>query len=254
MAQLYIGLSGFSYPTWKGEGRFYPADVPATKFLQYYTTRYNALEMDGTFYKNPTENSVAEWIKKTPDHFKFSFKMHQRVSHHTRLKAEGIEAVKFMLSRLVPMAKADRLGPLLIQLPPNFKRHDERLLTFLEQLPQDFGDIDGGSSEDKVRWGMEFRNEGWNVEEVEEMLRKFNVGWVASDMDEQDAQRRDTGPYIQARLRKSEYSDEALMNWANYFSAALQRGKDCYVYCKHEDEGSPWIWADFLLKHVRPSS
>ena len=248
---FYVGLSGFSYPTWKGEGRFYPPDVPATKFLQYYTTRYKALEMDGTFYKNPTENSVAEWIKKTPDHFKFSFKMHQRISHLTRLKPESIEAVKFMLSRLVPMAKADRLGPLLIQLPPNFKRNDERLVTFLEQLPKDLSSIEGGSADLQVRYGMEFRNESWNCAEVEEILRKYGINWVASDMDAMDAQRRDTGPYIHARLRKSDYDDKALLDWAEYFSAALANGKDCYVYCKHEDEGSPWIWADFLLEHVK---
>ena len=250
MATFYVGLSGFSYPTWKGDGRFYPPDCPATKFLQYYTTRYQALEMDGTFYKNPTENSVVEWIKKTPDHFKFSFKMHQRVSHLTRLKPESIEAVKFMLTRIAPMAKADRLGPLLIQLPPNFKRNDERLTTFLEQLPQDLGGIEGGSAEYKIRWGMEFRNDSWNNDEVEAILRRFNINWVASDMDKLDAQRRDTGPYIHARLRKEEYSEEALCEWADYFKAALDRGKDCYVYCKHEDEGSPWIWADFLKKTI----
>lgn len=247
---LYIGLSGFSYPTWRGEGRFYPADVGPSKFMQYYTTRYHALEMDGTFYKNPTENSVSEWIKKTPDHFKFSFKMHQRVTHLTRLKPESIEAVKFFLSRLVPMAKEDRLGPILIQLPPNFKRNDERLSEFLDQLPMDMGGIEGGSSDLHVRYGMEFRNEGWNHDDVETLLRKHNVAWVASDMDSMDAQRRDTGEVIHARLRKAEYDDKALINWADYFKAAMDRGKDCYVFCKHEDEGSPWIWADFIKRYL----
>lgn len=253
MATFYVGLSGFSYPTWKGEGRFYPPDVPASKFLQYYTTRYKAVEMDGTFYRNPTEKSANDWLAKTPGHFKFSFKMHQRVSHLTRLKPESIESVKFFLTQLVPLAKADRLGPILIQLPPNFKRNDERLIGFLEQLPQDMSGLEKGSANEKVRYGMEFRNETWNNDEVEAILRKFGIGWVASDMDDLDAQRRDTGPYIHARLRKCAYDDAALLNWAKYFSTALEQGKDCYVYCKHEDLGSPWIWADFLLQHV-PSS
>jgi uncharacterized protein YecE (DUF72 family) len=248
MLQFYVGLSGFSYPTWKGEGRFYPPDVPASKFLQYYTTRYKALEMDGTFYKNPTENSVSEWIKKTPPHFKFSFKAHQRISHLTRLKEESIEAVKFLMTRLVPLAKEDRLGPLLIQLPPNFKRNDERLATFLNLVPKDFSSIEGGSPDLKIQWSFEFRNETWNNDEVEALLRQHNVIWVASDMENMDAQKRDTGPDIYARLRKAEYSDEALFKWADYFKAAMAKGKNCYVYCKHEDEGSPWIWADFLLK------
>ena len=250
MATFYIGLSGFSYPTWKGEGRFYPPDVPASKFLQYYTTRYKALENDGTFYKNPTENSVTQWIAKTPDDFKFSFKMHRRISHLSRLKPECIEGINYFLKMIVPMVKVNKLGPLLIQLPPNFKRNDERLSDFLALLPQDLGQIEGGSADLKVQWGIEFRNESWNVQEVEDLLRKYQVAWVASDMDEMDAQRRDTGHCIHSRLRKTDYDENALNNWADYFQAALDRGQDCFVYCKHEDEGSPWIWADYLQNRL----
>lgn len=246
--KFYVGLSGFSYPSWRGEGRFYPQEIGPSKFLAYYTSRYCALEMDGTFYKNPTENAVSEWIKKTPEHFKFSFKMHQRVTHLARLKPESLESVKFMLGRLLPLAKVDRLGPLLIQLPPNFKRNDERLGSFLAELPRDFGGVEGGSGDLKARYAIEFRNDTWNDPVVEGMLREQGIGWVAAETDDTGAQRRDTGPCAYARLRKSEYSEAALTEWAKYFRSLTESGKDVFVYCKHEDEGAPWVWADFLLR------
>ncbi|MEA2554068.1 MAG: hypothetical protein QOJ65_2244 [Fimbriimonadaceae bacterium] len=250
MATFHIGLSGFSYPTWKGEGRFYPPDVPAAKFLQYYATRYNAVEMDGSFYKNPTENSIVEWIKKTPDPFQFSFKAHRRVTHLSRLKPESIESINYMLPRMVPMAKQGRLGPFLVQLPPNFKRDDARLTEFLSKLPRDLSGVEGGSSDDKLKYAMEFRNDTWHSDEVETILRENGVGWVASDRDVMPAQKRDTADFLYARLRRSEYNPADLDPWADYFNNGLKAGKDCYVYCKHEDEGSPWIWADYLLTKI----
>ena len=248
MSNLHIGLSGFSYTAWRGEGRFYPQELGPSKFLEFYAGRYGVVEMDGTFYRNPTENAVSEWIRKTPDHFKFCFKMHQRVTHLGRLKPETLESVKFMLKRLAPMARADRLGPLLIQLPPNFKRNDERLTTFLEELPRDLANIEGGNENEKVCYAIEFRNDTWNAPEVEEILKAHDIAWVAADTDDSNAQRRDTAGCLYARLRKSEYDDKALDEWHSYVTAAMDRGKDCYVFCKHEDEGSPWVWADYLLK------
>lgn len=246
-----MGLSGFSYTTWKGEGRFYPADVPAAKFLNYYATRYGAVEMDGSFYKTPTENGIAEWIKRTPDDFQFSFKVHRRISHLARLKPECLEGVHYLLNRLSPMAKAGKLGSFLVQLPPNFKRNDERLQEFLEKAPTNLKQVEACADVDHpVRWSFEFRNDSWNDPEVEEILRRHGAAWVAADTDAAAAQRRGTAGHVYARLRRSEYDDARLDDWASYFQGHLDAGRDCFVYCKHEDEGSPWIWADYLLKRI----
>jgi uncharacterized protein YecE (DUF72 family) len=136
------------------------------------------------------------------------------------------------------MIQQKRLGPVLLQLPPNFKRNDERLNTFLEQVPR------------TVRWALEFRHESWQVPEVEELLRQHDVSWVAADTDESPAQIRDTAQFWYVRLRRSEYTEATLLEWAARFTDMARRGKDCFVYCKHEDEGSPWIWADRLVEFI----
>ena len=153
----------------------------------------------------------------------------------SRLKPEAIEPLQFMMKRLEPLG--GRLGPVLIQLPPNFKRDVERLRAFLGALPQ--------AAPWHRQWAVEFRHATWEDEEVETTLREHNVAWVAADTDAADAQRRDTADFGYARLRKSEYDLAALDSWKSYWAAT---DKTQFVFCKHEDEGSPWVWADYLLK------
>ena len=145
---------------------------------------------------------------------------------------------KVMLDCLAPLMKQSRLGPVLVQLPPNFTRDDDRLKTFLEQVPP------------TVRWAIEFRHESWHTTEIEELLRHYHVSWVAAETDESPAQIRDTAEFWYVRLRRSEYTEAALLEWAARFTDMARQGKECFIYCKHEDEGSPWIWADRLLKLV----
>jgi len=237
----WIGLSGYSYKPWQGEGRFYPVGLKQTEFLGFYAERYRAVEMDGTWYRMPSEKAVQEWNDKSPEIFRFSFKLHRQITHMSRLKLDSLESVTFMLKRLGPLAAAGKLGPLLIQLPPNMKRNDDRLGQFLANLPVA---IEGVQSLPRpLEWAVEFRHDSWNVTEVENIMRSHAVAWVAADTDETAAQRRDTGVSHYARLRRSDYSNEALQEWTRYFRGTE---KECYVYCKHEDEGAPWIWADAL--------
>ncbi|HEY3779459.1 MAG TPA: DUF72 domain-containing protein [Fimbriimonadaceae bacterium] len=236
MARLYLGLSGYSYKPWQGEGRFYPAELKQKQFLSYYAEHYPAVEMDGTWYRMPSEAGVQGWIEGSPSDFKYTFKAHRSISHIQRLKAECLESVKFQLKRLEPMEKAGKMGALFVQLPPNFKRNDERLKEFVTSLPEGHP------------YAIEFRNEAWFVPEVEAILRDAGVTWVSWDTEEVAGQRRDTGSFIYSRMRRETYTDDQLKSWADYFQAAMDKGKDCYVFFKHEDEGSPWVDADRLKK------
>jgi len=154
-------------------------------------------------------------------------------------KKDGYDFIKVMLNRLQPLAAANRLGPLLIQLPPNMKRDDNRLVAFLEQLPT------------SLRWAIEFRHESWHEPAIEALLQRFNVSWVAADTDERQADCRDTADFWYVRLRRSAYDEGTLEEWAGRFRKMVGLGKSCYVYCKHEDDGSPWIWADRLRELCR---
>ncbi|MBI1757569.1 MAG: DUF72 domain-containing protein [Fimbriimonas ginsengisoli] len=232
MGKLYIGLSGYSYKPWVG--RFYPEGTKAGDLLGYYAGRYPAVEMDGTWYRMPSEAAVQAWLGGTPEGFRFCFKAHRQVTHMARLKEAAVEPIKFQLKRLAPMRA--RLGPILLQLPPNSKRHDDRLASFLDRVRAEIPE--------QEQWAVEFRNDTWHAPEVEAILRDRNVAWVAADTDEADAQRRQTAGYLYARLRRSEYTRERLADWAAYFRGS---GVDAHVFCKHEDEGSPWEWADALV-------
>jgi uncharacterized protein YecE (DUF72 family) len=232
---IRVGLSGFSYKPWQGEGRFYPQDIKQKDFLQFYSSRYNAVEMDGTWYRMPTEAGVQGWLNSTPDDFQFCCKVHRDISHMRRLKPEAQESLKFMQERLAPLAKAGKLGPFLVQLPPNMKRNDERLSDFLAASPKEF------------RYALEFRNETWIADEVEAILREHNAAWVAAETDEATATKRDTADFAYVRLRKCEYEPGELRDWAAYFEGLK---KPVSVFLKHEDEGSPWIFADQLLENL----
>jgi uncharacterized protein YecE (DUF72 family) len=235
MAQIYIGLSGYSYKPWQGKDRFYPDGLKQAEFLGYYANRYKSVEMDGVWYRLPTVATVRIWAEQTPQDFTFSPKAHRQITHFKRLSAEALPVIYTMLDRLSPLAHRNKLGPILFQLPPNFMRDDTRLHEFLCGLPGDY------------RWAVEFRHESWRSPEVEDILRRHGVAWATVDTDDQQAESHDTARFWYIRLRRSEYSKLRLTKWANLLLEARKRGQDCYVYCKHEDEGSPWVWADQLL-------
>lgn len=244
MAQAHIGLSGYSYKPWQGPGRFYPPNLKQAGFLGYYATRYDTVELDGVWYRLPSEKAMADWLASTPPHFLFTPKVHRQITHRSRLKSEGYDFIRVMLGRLNALASAKRLGPLLIQLPPNLPRDEDRLAAFFEQLPTN------------VRWAIEFRHASWNDPAIAALLQRFNVSWVAADTDESPAECRDTADFWYVRLRRSAYNEQDLGQWAGRIRKMVGEGKSCYVYCKHEDEGSPWIWADRLreLCAIAPGS
>lgn len=238
MSRVHVGLSGYSYKPWQGEGRFYPPGLKQKEFLEFYASRYETVEIDATWYRMPSESSVRTWVDNTPDGFTFAFKAHRTITHIRRLKPECQEALQFMVQQLAPAFKARKVSSILVQLPPNMKVNAERLQQFLTDAPKELEGV-------PIPYALEFREDSWNVAAIEEVLSAHNVAWVAAETDETPAQKRDTAEFHYVRLRKSAYEQQDLKNWSDYFKAT---GKDCFVYCKHEDEGSPWVWADRLLE------
>lgn len=236
MASIHVGLSGYSYKAWRGLNRFYPATLKQSNFLPYYAARYNTVELDGTWYRLPSAGTVQAWLQDTPDTFVLSPKAHRQITHFKRLAPEALPILESMLQRLAPLSKRHKLGPILVQLPPNFKADLTRLTTFLAALPP------------LHRWAIEFRHQSWHTAEVEAVLRRHGIAWAAVDTDENEAQHRNTADFAYVRLRRSAYGLKDLQGWADQFKEKLKKGLDCYVYCKHDDEGSPWVWADQLTK------
>lgn len=237
MATLHIGLSGYDYKEWQGDGLFYEPSVKRANFLSAYASKFNSLEANGTFQRKPTEPTVEKWIAMTGSDFTISPKMVQNVSHFKRLNEEAIELAKEFVKVLEPLGKAGKMGPVFVQLPPNFKRNDEKLEAFLAAMP-------------KIRWAFEFRHELWNSQEVADLLAKYGAAFAAVETDEEDAQHFDTADFVFARLRRLTYTDEQLQSWAKILKAHLANGKECFVYCRHKDTVEPWKWGERLRELV----
>jgi len=231
---LYVGTSGYAYSEWKGEGLLYPPKLKKDDFLNYYASRFNSLESEQTFYGIPKEATIEKWLAAFPDGFKVSPKLLQSVTHFARLKAASIPKVEAFVRDLEPIEKVVKLGPILIQLPPDLSRNDELIDTFLAGIPH----------REALLWAVEFRNESWHTPEVEAILRRHNVAWAMVETDEAQAQIRDTARHVYSRLRKLAYSDEELRKWAAHFGRISGAGRDAFIYCRHKDVPRPWDWAD----------
>ena len=166
--KLYLGTSGYSYKEWKGW--FYPEDLPASKMLEYYSRQFSSVEVNNTFYRMPKAEVVAGWRETVPESFRFVLKANMRLTHRHRLKEAG-ESLAFMTS--VFSAMEERLGAVLYQLPPNFKKDMERLEGFLEILPPE------------TRAAFEFRHPTWFDDETYACLGKHGCALVVSDNDEE---------------------------------------------------------------------
>src|SRR5262249_9517997 len=127
MAQLYLGTSGWAYPSWKPD--FYPDKLAQTKFLGYYSGQLNTVEVNLTFRQLLKETTAQKWLEQTPPEFRFAIKAHQVITHIKRLK-ETEEFLRRFLTTIEPLAQTGKLGPVLFQLPPNLKAETALLEDF----------------------------------------------------------------------------------------------------------------------------
>jgi len=226
-----VGTSGFSYKEWKGP--FYPEKLANKDMLGFYGEQLPAVEINNTFYRLPKKEVVAAWAEQVPDTFRFSIKASRRITHFKRLK-ETDEVLEYLLSTVG--ALGDRLGVVLFQLPPNFKKDMDRLGPFLELLPDD------------LNAAFEFRNASWFDDEVHDALRAHGAALVVADTSEKDAEIVSTAPFGYLRLRKDTYSDKKIAAWAK--KVAEQEWNDAFVFFKHEDAGGGPKMAKKFLEAV----
>jgi len=227
--RLFAGTSGFSYDEW--EGSFYPEDLPAKQRLTYYASRLTTVEINNTFYRTPKAAVVEGWKAQAQGDFRFVIKASQRLTHQKRLKDCAAD-LAFALD--VYRVMGERLGPILFQLPPNFRKDLERLAGFLELVPTD------------VRAAFEFRNEGWFGEDTYALLRARNAALVVSDVDEApEPPLVPTADWGYFRLRRTAYAPAALASWLA--RARAQPWGEAFVFFKHEDAGTgPKLAGEFL--------
>lgn len=214
-----VGTSGYNYPEWRGS--FYPEKFSTAKMLDYYASRFATVEINYTFYRLPTEALLAGWAARTPAHFCFTLKAPRRITHDSKLqRCEDLAQVFCRTARTL----GPKLGTLLFQLPPTFRKDLDVLRAFVELLP-------GGT-----RAAFEFRHDSWFDPGVFEVLRSRNLALCIADSEKLSTPVEVTADYVYFRLRDEGYQQADLERWAQTVRG-LAGVSDAFVYFKHEEQG-----------------
>jgi uncharacterized protein YecE (DUF72 family) len=225
--ELRIGCSGWNYAHWREV--VYPKGLAQSRWLEHYATLFDTVEVNNTFYRLPKRQSVARWVEQTPDDFLLTVKASRYLTHIRRLTdlSGGVE--RFYAS-IEPLVDSTKLGPVLWQLPGNFRRDVDRLGNALRALP------DG-------RHAFEFRHESWFVDEVYELLRAHGAALVIGDHPERPFQTRElTADWTFIRFhyghrgRNGNYSERELEEWAERIGEWRRRA-DVYAYFNNDWHG-----------------
>lgn len=202
---VHVGCSGWNYRDWRGA--FYPAKLPANRWLEHYARQFDTVEVNTTFYRLIARDAVARWVQQTPERFLFAVKASRYLTHVKRLSGIADGVARFY-ERLEPMVDAGRLGPVLWQLPENFHRDLERLSSCLRQLPAGLH-------------AFEFRHKSWFTGDVYALLREHNAALVIGDHPARPFQSHEATAawrYVRfhygSRGRRGNYSESELQAWA----------------------------------------
>ena len=235
MAQVFVGTSGWAYPSWKPE--FYPEKLAQTKFLTYYASQLNTVEVNLTFRQLLKDTTAQKWIAQTPEHFRFGIKAHQVITHIKRLK-NAEEFVQRFFGTIAPLAQAGKLGPVLFQLPPNMKADVKLLDEFLTTLPR------------AVPIAFEFRHESWFADDVFSCLKEHNRALCVAETEERVTPDVVTADFAYYRFRKPEYSEEERAAMLRRVREHIDAGRDVFAYFKHEETPQGAIYAVDVLKRA----
>jgi uncharacterized protein YecE (DUF72 family) len=235
MAQLFVGTSGWAYPTWKPD--FYPAKLAQKKFLGHYATRLNTVEVNFTFRQLVKETTVQNWIQETPAQFRLGVKAHQVITHIKRLKGTEDFVPRF-LATIEPLAAAGKLGPVLFQLPPNLKADAALLGDFLALLPR------------SLPAAFEFRNESWFCDATWDTLKSRDVSLCVAETEERTTPDVVTGPFVYYRFRKPSYTPDERAAMLARIREHMAAGRDVFAYFKHEETPEGALYAVDLLSEA----
>ena len=227
--RVLVGTSGYNYPEWRGT--FYPEKFSTDKMLAYYAERFSTVEINYTFYRLPTEKLLAGWAAGTPENFTFTLKAPRRITHDAKLQRCEDLTQTFCKTAATLGAK---LGMLLFQLPPNYKKDLDSLRAFSDVLP------------DGTRAAFEFRHASWFDADVFSVLRARNLALCIADSEKLSAPLEMTADYAYFRLRDEGYQQADIERWASVIRD-LQGIKDACVYFKHEEQGLGPEFAKRLL-------
>lgn len=236
-SRIHIGTSGYQYSHWRG--RFYSEDLPKKQWLEHYADSFETVEINNTFYGLPETKTVRLWKEQTPSGFVFALKF-SRYGSHTKCLKDAEQTLSAFMDCAGELKSA--LGPVLIQLKPNWHCNPERLEHFLKTAPS------------SVRWAVEFRDASWFCDEVYGLLKKHNAAMVIHDMlkDHPDV---DTADWSYRRFHgdhyKGHYSPQFLSAFADRLAERSCNGREQFVYFNNDAEAAAVRDALRLRKYVQ---
>lgn len=221
---LYIGTSGWQYDDWKG--RFYPEELPTPGWLDYYSERFATVEVNNTFYRLPERKTFVKWRKGTPDDFVVTVKANRYLTHLKRLK-DPKPIVKTLMDAADGLGS--KLGPILLQLPPNFPANVDRLAEALDAFPK------------QLRLAVEFRHSTWFTDEVRRVLEQRDAAFCLADRKEKTLGadwRTASWGYLRMHEGNGDphpcYPENTLSRWAGTLASQFSASDDVYVYFNND--------------------
>lgn len=225
-AHCRIGTSGWVYPHWQGV--FYPPDLQQSFWYHHYAKHFGTVEINYSFYRLPSEESFKRWREQAPSGFRYAVKANRYLTHFKRLK-DVTEPLEQFLSRVRLLG--EKLGPILWQLPPNWRPNLERLEAFAYLLPDDMIHV------------FEFRDPRWFVLPVREILERFGLTFCIFDMPDVCCPTWVTASTVYLRFHGSglvyggQYGGEGLRLWVDHIQRWLSEGHCIYAYFNNDAFG-----------------
>jgi uncharacterized protein YecE (DUF72 family) len=223
---IYVGTSGWKYKHWNKN--FYPEDLKIINQLDYYQSKFNTVELNNSFYREPKAEQFVNWKNEVGTSFLYAVKANRYFTHLKKLKVTQDEILSFIekASHL-----EEKLGPILFQLPPSWKINIERLSNFLELLPKHF------------KYTFEFRNQSWYSSEVYELLTKHNCAFCIYELAGHISPFKVTADFVYVRLHgpgekyQGSYTTQALKKWVKQSKEWQKQGKTVFIYFDNDQEG-----------------
>src|ERR1700709_328717 len=228
MARILIGTSGWHYKSWRGP--FFPQGLPLKAQLQFYASQLPTAELNGVFYRTPTPSAVKGWRDQTGKDFVFAWKASKFITHWKRLSGNSINSLELLENRLSFLG--NKVGPILFQLPPNFRADADRFGKFLKMLRK------------KRRYSFEFRDPSWYAPQILRMLAEQNISLCLSDHHDAPAPWKRTADFVYIRghgpggCYKGHYPTNALTEWAKRIRSWKKQGNDVYVYFDNDQKSA----------------
>jgi uncharacterized protein YecE (DUF72 family) len=227
-SKIAIGTSGWTYDGWRGP--FYPPDVPKKAWLAWYATQFPTTEVNGSFYRTPSLEAVRAWRQQTPRDFAFAWKASKFITHWKRLTERCDNSIALMETRLKVLD--GKLGVVLFQLPPQFRKNRERLASFLGMLPR------------RHRYAFEFRHPSWYEDDVLDVLREHDVALCLSDHDDAPSPWIVTAHHVYVRGHgpggryRDNYPEATLRAWARSIAQWRRQRREVYVYFDNDQKSA----------------